>query len=93
MKIPRWQSERKAGGGFFICGMVTKILQFTQTGDHRRRGRVPEAKNTLAQHKCESSSVDASGGPNKNNPNLFPIGDGFGLFVFFGKFNAGVRGR
>ena len=24
-------------------------------------------------------------GPNKNNPNLFPIGDGFGLFVFFGK--------
>lgn len=21
-------------------------------------------------------------GPNKNNPNLFPIGDGFGLFVF-----------
>jgi len=24
---------------------------------------------------------------------LFPIGDGFGLFVFFGKFNAGVRGR
>ena len=33
------------------------------------------------------------GGPNKNNPNLFPIGDGFGLFVFFGKFNMGVRGR
>ena len=32
-------------------------------------------------------------GPNKNNPNLFPIGDGFGLFFFFGKFNAGVRGR
>ena len=23
----------------------------------------------------------------------FPIGDGFGLFVFFGKFNMGVRGR
>ena len=31
--------------------------------------------------------------PNQYNPNLFPIGDGFGLFVFFGKFNAGVRGR
>jgi hypothetical protein len=58
MKTPRWQSERKAGGGFFICGMVTKILQFTQTGDHRRRGRVQKAKNTLAQHKCESSSVE-----------------------------------
>ena len=23
----------------------------------------------------------------------FPIGGGFGLFVFFGKLNAGVRGR
>ena len=23
--------------------------------------------------------------PNQYNPNLFPIGDGFGLFVFFGK--------
>jgi hypothetical protein len=29
----------------------------------------------------------------QNNPNLFPIGDGFGLFVFFGKLNMGVRGR
>jgi len=33
------------------------------------------------------------GGPNKNNPNLFPIGDGFGLFVFFEKFNMSVRGK
>ena len=24
--------------------------------------------------------------PNQYNPNLFPIGDGFGLFVFFEKF-------
>ena len=24
--------------------------------------------------------------PNKYNPNLFPIGDGFGLFVFFDRF-------
>nr|DAY84416.1 MAG TPA: hypothetical protein [Caudoviricetes sp.] len=31
------------------------------------------------------SSENVSGGPNKNNPNLFPIGDGFGLFVSFGK--------
>jgi hypothetical protein len=74
MKTPRWQSERKAGGGFFICGMVTKILQFTQTGDHRRRGRVQKAKNTLAQHKCESSSVDASGGPKAPQTNLFVCG-------------------
>ena len=26
--------------------------------------------------------------PNKKNPNLFPIGEGFGFFVFFGKQNA-----
>ena len=24
--------------------------------------------------------------PNQYNPNLFPIGDGFGLFVYFEKF-------
>ena len=25
--------------------------------------------------------------PNQNNPNqIFPVGDGFGLFVFFGSF-------
>ena len=29
--------------------------------------------------------------PDKNNPNLFPIGDGVGFFVFFGKFNRGFR--
>ena len=27
--------------------------------------------------------------PNKKNPNLFPIGEGFGFFVFFGKENNG----
>ncbi len=26
--------------------------------------------------------------PNQYNPNLFPIGDGFGLLVFFEKFEA-----
>ena len=27
------------------------------------------------------------GAPNQYNPNLvFPVGDGFGLFVFFGRF-------
>ena len=58
-----------------------------------RKSTARPAKNAVERHKCESSSVDASGGPNKNNPNLFPIGDGFGLFVFFGKLNMGVRGR
>ena len=31
--------------------------------------------------------------PNKKNPNLFLIGDGFGFFVFFGYSNEGSRGR
>lgn len=31
--------------------------------------------------------------PNKKNPNLFPIGEGFGFFVFFGYDNDGSRGR
>lgn len=26
--------------------------------------------------------------PNQHNPNLFPIGDGFGLFVFFDSYEA-----
>ena len=26
--------------------------------------------------------------PNQYNPNLFPIGDGFGLFVFFDRYEA-----
>ena len=29
------------------------------------------------------------GPPNKKNPNLFPIGEGFGFFVFFGYNNEG----
>ena len=33
------------------------------------------------------------GPPNKKNPNLFPIGEGFGFFVFFGYSNEGSRGR
>ena len=26
--------------------------------------------------------------PNQYNPNLFPIGDGFGLFVFFDRYES-----
>ena len=28
--------------------------------------------------------------PNKENPNLFSIGEGFGFFVFFGNDNSGL---
>ena len=31
----------------------------------------------------KSSDLSSSAGPNKNDPNLFPIGDEFGLFVFY----------
>ena len=33
------------------------------------------------------------GPPYKKNPNLFPIGEEFGFFVFFGYDNGGSRGR
>ena len=92
-KSPVGNPKGKLTGDFLFDGMITKMLHLMQTGDHRTQDIVLEAKNILEQHKCESSSVDAPGGPNKNNPNLFPIGDGFGLFVFFGSLNAGVRGR
>ena len=29
-----------------------------------------------------------SAAPNQYNPNLFPIGDGFGLFVFFDRYET-----
>ena len=29
--------------------------------------------------------------PNKKNPNLFPIGEGFGFFVFFGYNNKSLN--
>ncbi len=28
--------------------------------------------------------------PQAQNPNLFPIGEGFGFFVFFGELNQGA---
>ena len=30
------------------------------------------------------------GAPRQQNPNFFPIGEGFGFFVFFGKQNEGA---
>lgn len=28
--------------------------------------------------------------PNQKNPNLFPVGEGFGFFVFLGELNPGI---
>ena len=30
------------------------------------------------------------GAPQQQNPNFFPIGEGFGFFVFFGKQNESI---
>ena len=54
---------------------------------------VPSKTYRIKSDTGKGSDLERNGGPNKNDPNLFPIGDGFGLFVFFGKFNMGVRGR
>ena len=29
--------------------------------------------------------------PNQKNPNLFPVGEGFGFFVFLGELNLGTN--
>ena len=47
-----------------------------------------EQQNGLAQVRWRglaptSSDLSSSAGPNKDDPNLFPVGDGFGLFVFY----------
>ena len=44
---------------------------------------------TEAAAKEKSSDMDCLGAPNQENPNLFPIGEGFGFFVFF---EGSVRG-
>ena len=43
----------------------------------------------LKSHIREDVRVRApSPAPNQYNPNLFPIGDGFGLFVFFDRYET-----
>ena len=32
-----------------------------------------------------------AGPPNKKNPNLFPVGEGFGFFIFLGELNQGTN--
>ena len=39
-----------------------------------------------ATAKASGSDLESSGAPNQYNPNLFPIGDGFGFIVFFERF-------
>ena len=45
-----------------------------------------DIKTALSQENI-GSDLDCLTAPNQYNPNLvFPVGDGFGLFIFFGKF-------
>ena len=59
------------------------VLNFNFTDD---------AKTVTREEVLGSSAVD-NAPPNKKNPNLFPIGEGFGFFVFFGYNNEGSCGR
>ena len=46
----------------------------------------PPPKKRLDENDEELIEIDGtpSGVPKKNNPNLFSVGDGFGLFLFLG---------
>ena len=54
--------------------------------DSNSSGAVAEDSAKTAQWAVFSSAARAihPRPPNKKNPNLFPIGEGFGFFVFFG---------
>ena len=55
---------------------------------YARFQRIPSGDNNLKSLAVKSVPVRVRlPAPNQYNPNLvFPVGDGFGLFVFFGKF-------
>ena len=59
------------------------VLNFNFTDDSK----------TVTREEVLGSSAVENAPPNKKNPNLFPIGEGFGFFVFFGYNNEGSRGR
>ena len=46
---------------------------------------LPESPSTKSGRSILTVSRAA---PNQYNPNLFPIGDGFGLFVFFDRYET-----
>lgn len=56
------------------CRQVAGVVELVDTGDLKSPGSdtVPVRVRSPA--------------PNPYNPNLFPIGDGFGLLVFFERF-------
>ena len=58
---------------------------FAQALVFASRGLV--AKNAPQEHFLNAPT---DGAPQQQNPNFFPIGEGFGFFVFFGKQNESL---
>lgn len=46
------------------------------------------SKRYLSEQAHYEDGIIVLGAPNQYNPNLFPIGDGFGLFVFFDRYET-----
>ena len=68
---------------FFFC-TNRKLTQVGGFEQHRPPPSVPAAKKPLRGFsRCAARAIHPRP-PNKKNPNLFPIGEGFGFFVFFG---------
>ena len=56
-----------------------------------RSARMAELADALVSGTSEDSFMQVQVlflAPNQYNPNLFPIGDGFGLFVFFDRYES-----
>ena len=64
---------------FQMQNLIRVVLNFNFTDDAK----------TVTREEVLGSSVVDNAPPNKKNPNLFPIGEGFGFFVFFGNENNG----
>ena len=80
------------GTGVSVLSVLQKGKQgWIRTASTRRtvrRGKKP----LRGFFRCAARAIHPRP-PNKKNPNLFPIGEGFGFFVFFGYNNEGSRGR
>ena len=83
-------AKSRLDGGTFYIDEYTLIFLFSQCMRCAQKRYCWES----VRFASERSRVRIPlGPPNKKNPNLFPIGEGFGFFVFFGYNNEGSRGR
>ena len=81
----------ESGTGVSVLSALQKGTQgWIRTASTRRTVR-REKKPLRGFFRCAARVIHPRP-PNKKNPNLFPIGEGFGFFVFFGYNNEGSRG-